>query len=133
MTISEYQVEFANNQAVQRGVTDKVRFHFRNMLDTNFETGLGPWTDGGADAQRLQTSNAHQGSWAVELRDNSGASSSISWTNGVDLTGYDELEVTFWFRASSFETNEDFFVELSNGSSWQVIGRFVRGNTAPAS
>jgi geranyl diphosphate 2-C-methyltransferase len=38
VTISEYQVEFANDQAVQRGVTDKVRFHFRNMLDTGFET-----------------------------------------------------------------------------------------------
>lgn len=39
VTISEYQVEFANDQAVQRGVTDKVKFHFRNMLDTGFESG----------------------------------------------------------------------------------------------
>jgi geranyl diphosphate 2-C-methyltransferase len=39
VTISEYQVEFANGQAVERGVSDRVRFHFRNMLDTGFETG----------------------------------------------------------------------------------------------
>jgi geranyl diphosphate 2-C-methyltransferase len=39
VTISEYQVGFANEQAVKRGVDDKVRFHFRNMLDTTFETG----------------------------------------------------------------------------------------------
>lgn len=39
VTISEYQVGFANEQAEQRGVADKVRFHFRNMLDTGFETG----------------------------------------------------------------------------------------------
>lgn len=39
VTISEYQVGFANDQAAQRGVTDKVKFHFRNMLDTSFETG----------------------------------------------------------------------------------------------
>lgn len=39
VTISEYQVGFANNQAAERGVTDKVRFHFRNMLNTGFETG----------------------------------------------------------------------------------------------
>jgi geranyl diphosphate 2-C-methyltransferase len=39
VTISEYQVGFANDQAVQRGVSDRVRFHFRNMLDTGFETG----------------------------------------------------------------------------------------------
>ena len=47
VTISEYQVDFANHQAVERGVSDRVRFHFRNMLDTGFETGSrqGIWTD----------------------------------------------------------------------------------------
>jgi geranyl diphosphate 2-C-methyltransferase len=47
VTISEYQVGFGNDQAVQRGVSDQVRFHFRNMLDTGFETGSrrGIWTD----------------------------------------------------------------------------------------
>ena len=39
VTISEYQVEFANDQAAKRGVSDRVRFHLRNMLDTGFETG----------------------------------------------------------------------------------------------
>jgi geranyl diphosphate 2-C-methyltransferase len=39
VTISEYQVDFANGQAAQRGVSDRVRFHFRNMLDTRLETG----------------------------------------------------------------------------------------------
>ncbi|MGX1774252.1 geranyl diphosphate 2-C-methyltransferase [Nocardia brasiliensis] len=40
VTISEYQVRFANEQAAQRGVADKVQFHFRNMLETGFE----PWS-----------------------------------------------------------------------------------------
>jgi geranyl diphosphate 2-C-methyltransferase len=39
VSISEQQVEFANDQARRRDVADKVRFHFRNMLDTGFETG----------------------------------------------------------------------------------------------
>ncbi|GAA3240849.1 geranyl diphosphate 2-C-methyltransferase [Nonomuraea helvata] len=39
VSISESQVAFANEQAAMRGVDDKVRFHFRNMLDTGFETG----------------------------------------------------------------------------------------------
>ncbi|MGP3912904.1 geranyl diphosphate 2-C-methyltransferase [Nonomuraea sp. 10N515B] len=39
VSISESQVAFANEQARRRGVGDKVRFHFRNMLDTRFETG----------------------------------------------------------------------------------------------
>jgi geranyl diphosphate 2-C-methyltransferase len=39
VSISEYQVGFANDQAARRGVDDQVRFHFRNMLDTKLETG----------------------------------------------------------------------------------------------
>ncbi len=39
VTISQTQVEFANNQAEKRGVADSVKFHFRNMLDTGIETG----------------------------------------------------------------------------------------------
>jgi geranyl diphosphate 2-C-methyltransferase len=47
VTISEYQVGFANNQAKQRGVDNQVQFHFRNMLDTDFEAGSrrGIWTN----------------------------------------------------------------------------------------
>jgi geranyl diphosphate 2-C-methyltransferase len=36
VTISQSQVDFATAQASERGVSDKVRFHFRNMLDTGF-------------------------------------------------------------------------------------------------
>ncbi len=36
ISISEEQVKFANNQAQQRGVADKVAFHFRNMLSNSF-------------------------------------------------------------------------------------------------
>ncbi|MEU2871569.1 geranyl diphosphate 2-C-methyltransferase [Streptomyces olivoreticuli] len=39
VTISEYQVGFANSQAEERGVAGRVRFHFRNMLDTGLGTG----------------------------------------------------------------------------------------------
>lgn len=39
VSISEQQVSFANNEAARRGVSDKVKYHFRNMLDTKFETG----------------------------------------------------------------------------------------------
>lgn len=47
VTISEYQVGFANDQAAQRGVGDSVRFHFRNMLDSGFGTAVmrGIWTN----------------------------------------------------------------------------------------
>jgi geranyl diphosphate 2-C-methyltransferase len=47
VSISEYQVGFANEQAADRGVADRVRFHFRNMLSTGFDTGsmFGIWTN----------------------------------------------------------------------------------------
>ncbi|WP_280276432.1 geranyl diphosphate 2-C-methyltransferase [Nocardia wallacei] len=47
VSISEYQVGFANEQAAQRGVADRVEFHLRNMLDTGFEAGAigGVWTN----------------------------------------------------------------------------------------
>ncbi|MGI5479758.1 geranyl diphosphate 2-C-methyltransferase [Streptomyces lavendofoliae] len=47
VSISEYQVGFANTQAEERGVSDRVRFHFRNMLDTRLETGSrrAAWTN----------------------------------------------------------------------------------------
>lgn len=37
ISISQQQVEFANNQASMRDVHGKVRYHFRNMLDTGFD------------------------------------------------------------------------------------------------
>jgi geranyl diphosphate 2-C-methyltransferase len=39
VSISQSQVDFANSQAASRGVADKVTFHFKNMLDTGFDTG----------------------------------------------------------------------------------------------
>jgi geranyl diphosphate 2-C-methyltransferase len=39
VSISEYQVGFASEQAARRGVAGKVRFHFRNMLDTGLPSG----------------------------------------------------------------------------------------------
>lgn len=39
VTISEYQAEFATAQAARWGVSDRVQFHLRNMLDTGLATG----------------------------------------------------------------------------------------------
>ncbi|MGP4112659.1 geranyl diphosphate 2-C-methyltransferase [Streptomyces sp. 4N509B] len=39
VSISEYEVAFATDRATRRGVADRVRFHFRNMLDSGFTTG----------------------------------------------------------------------------------------------
>ena len=47
VSISQKQVDFANDQARGRGVADRVRYHFGNMLGTGFETGAfrGIWNN----------------------------------------------------------------------------------------
>ncbi|WP_020659345.1 geranyl diphosphate 2-C-methyltransferase [Amycolatopsis benzoatilytica] len=47
ISISEQQVEFANEQARKHGIDGAVRFHLRNMLDTGFESGdfAGIWNN----------------------------------------------------------------------------------------
>ncbi|QBS39520.1 SAM-dependent methyltransferase [Nocardia sp. CS682] len=47
ISISQSQVDFANEQARNRGVADKVQFHLKNMLETGFETGAfrGIWNN----------------------------------------------------------------------------------------
>lgn len=47
VTISQYQVEFARRHAKEQGCADRVRFHFRNMLDTGLPAGAyrGIWTN----------------------------------------------------------------------------------------
>ncbi len=37
--ISQYHLEFSRRAAQERGYQDKVRFHFRNMVDTGFTAG----------------------------------------------------------------------------------------------
>lgn len=47
VSISEYQVNFANDQSAKRGCGDRVRFHLCNMLNTGFPAGefRGIWTN----------------------------------------------------------------------------------------
>jgi geranyl diphosphate 2-C-methyltransferase len=47
VSISEYQVGFANEQAGVHGVADRVRFHYRNMLETGLPSGAfrGVWNN----------------------------------------------------------------------------------------
>jgi PKD repeat protein len=96
----------------------------------NFETGMGSYTDGGSDMSRYTgTTHAHQGSAAADIQDNSGTSSSFYHTTTRNVSGYSNQEVNFWFKMVSMETNENFFVEYYNGSSWQIVANFIRGTS----
>ncbi len=96
----------------------------------NFESGMGSYTDGGADMSRYNGgTHAHQGVAAADIQDNTGAASSFSHTATHNVTGYNTLEVDFWFKMVSMETNEDFWLQYFNGTTWQTVATFAAGAT----
>ena len=98
------------------------------LSNDNFESGFGTFNDGGSDCRRSanDASFAHQGTYCIRLRDNSGAASSM-FSDPFNLSGpgYTELRIQFWAQVVSFEGVENFFVEYWDGSSWNVVADFV--------
>lgn len=103
--------------------------NWADVVNSDFESGLQGWTDGGSDCRRSSRDSAFasQGTFCVRLRDNSGTASSLFRTN-LNLAGNSEARVLFDFNPQSFEGSENFFVEVYNGSSWTVVGNFVNGS-----
>ncbi len=98
---------------------------------TDFENGWSIWTDGGDDCVLYtKTKNAPQGSNAGNIQDNSGVASSFYLTSGVDVhtPGYIQIDVEFTYKAVGMETNEDFWVQYYDGSSWNTVGTYVSGS-----
>ncbi len=94
----------------------------------NFETGMGTYTDGGGDMTRTRsTTYAHQGSYSAGIQDNSGTASSFYTTTVRNVSAYTNMEVTFWFKAVSMETGEDFWLQYYNGTTWQTVATFRAG------
>ncbi len=91
-----------------------------------FETGLDGWTDGGSDCARINNSSrAFEGDFSIRLRDNSTSSNAVSPV--LNLTGNTEISIEFHTFAVGMENGEDYFIEFFNGSSYEVIGRYITG------
>ncbi len=101
------------------GTTDILSQH-------SFETGWDGWIDGGGDSYRIRSTRSFDGSYSIRIRDNSGTASAMTSSN-YDVTAYDNLEVKFNFYSYSMETNEDFWLQYYNGSTWQTVQAFVSG------
>ncbi len=95
----------------------------------NFESGWGSWNDGGSDCSRVNSSYSPEGNYSIRIRDNSGAPSAM-YTDILNMAGYVSATVNFSFQASSMETNEDFFLEVSTngGSTYSVISEWDAGD-----
>jgi PKD repeat protein len=98
------------------------------ITSDNFESGMGTYTDGGADMSRYSgTTYAHQGRYAADIQDNSGTASSFYHTSNKNVSSYNTLQVDFWYYAVSMETGEDFWVQYYDGSAWRTVASFVSG------
>ncbi|MCA9727710.1 MAG: PKD domain-containing protein, partial [Candidatus Eisenbacteria bacterium] len=96
----------------------------------SFESNMGSYTDGGADMSRYTGGTyAWDGRAAADIQDNSGTASSFYHTAGYNVTGYNTLEVEFYFYAVSMENGEDFWVQYYNGSAWVTVAAYVAGST----
>jgi len=94
----------------------------------NFESGWGIWNSGGSDCRRNRRDrNFANGTYCVRLRDNS--STSVTYTDDLDLSGYEELTVGFGFIANSMENGEDFVLEYSTngGNQFTTVATYIRG------
>lgn len=96
------------------------------VLSGYFETGWDGWVDGGVDCARVSSTNSYEGSYSIQIRDNSGTASAMT-SAAVDVSGYNELTLQFYFRAVSMENGEDFWVRYFDGSTWSTIAAYARG------
>jgi hypothetical protein len=96
----------------------------------NFESGMGNYTDGGADMFRYTGGTyAYQGVAAANVQDNSGTASSFYTTTTRNVSGYQTQQIEFYFVAISMESGENFYVEYFNGSAWQIVANYVAGTS----
>ncbi len=114
-------------------VTDIYRVNYNNSGTTcpttlaqhYFETGWDGWVDGGANCQRLLTTNSAEGQYSIEIKSKS--STSLMTSSNINLVGYGTVKIEFSYKAESMETGEDFWLQYWNGSQWFTIQTYVAG------
>jgi Zn-dependent metalloprotease len=99
------------------------------VYGTSFETGLDSWAQSNT-SNVVWTNNAtyaFEGSGCVMVRSNAYATSPT-----INLTGYSQAELKFYFTAVGMESNKTFTLRYSsnNGSSWSTVATFTSASTA---
>jgi hypothetical protein len=101
---------------------------FKEIIYDDFEGDTyGNWKDGGDDCKVDSTEHAHQGFYSVNLESNT--SSSLVTTKDLELSGYTDVLVEFWYKAVSMEANEDFQLQISidGGSNFPTVQPWISG------
>lgn len=105
------------------------------VLNTgDFESGLDGWIDGGTDAARVNNAAAsYLNNYSLEIRsvDAVGNNSSVL-SPLLDLSGYDKIDLKFFFSAYNIDATETLLIEYSNdsGASWTLIDTYKSGTVA---
>lgn len=103
---------------------------YSTINSNNFDSGWGIWADGGTDCARINNAaHASSGTYSIQLRDNT--NTSVMTTSNQNLAAYSELTVTFSYKAVSFETNEDFWLQISTngGTTYTTIADYNAGSS----
>lgn len=129
--IEVYALDAAGNQSSATSVNvttlDPPPTGNNIITQSYFESGWDGWTDGGGDCARYSGSRSYEGSYSIRIRDNSSTASSMTYS-GVDVSGYDQIEIEFFFYVYSMENGEDFWVRYHDGSSWNTVATYARGS-----
>lgn len=98
------------------------------ILAHYFESGWDGWTDGGSDCARVSSSFSYEGSYSIRLQDDSNTASSMT-SASYNVSGFNQLEIEFYFYAFSMENGEDFWLRYYDGSSWSTVAAYVAGSS----
>jgi hypothetical protein len=104
---------------------------YTTINSNGFENGWGIWNDGGSDCRRNANDApyASNGTFCARLRDNT--NTSVMTTDVLDLSSYDELEISFGYYPRSMDnSNEDFWLQISTngGSSYTTVEEWNKGD-----
>lgn len=115
----------SNAQGVISGSCSTTIIH-----SADFESNLDGWTDGGADAARVNyASRSYSNNYSLSIQDNSGVASAFT-SPLFDLSAYDKVDFKFFFTAYSVENGENFFIEYSSdsGANWSIVNDYKCGD-----
>jgi len=98
-----------------------------SATDANSLSGLDYWGDQSSGAR------VHGGSWSAYCADNSNVSgqrydnnmnSDMTLINAIDLTGYTNVQLSFWTWITTHNSSDYLSFQSWNGSSWSEVQRW---------
>ncbi|MCC7246954.1 MAG: T9SS type A sorting domain-containing protein [Saprospiraceae bacterium] len=101
---------------------------YSTLNSNGFDMNWGIWASGGVDCARISNATyANSPTYSIQLRDNT--ANSVMTTSNQNYTAYSELTVTFSYISVSFESGEDFWVQISTngGTSYTTVGDYNAG------